>query len=52
MGIVMNIYGVKGERLWGRKNLNMNVYGEWLSALGAFRYAPLSAVGQRKSVLK
>ena len=28
MGIVMNIYGEKGERLWGRKTLKVNVYGE------------------------
>ena len=28
MGIKVNVYGVKHERLWGRKNLKVNVYGE------------------------
>ena len=28
MGLNVNVYGVKHERLWGRKNLKVNVYGE------------------------
>ena len=28
MGEKVNVYGVKGERLWGGKNLKVNVCGE------------------------
>ena len=36
MGLNMNIYGVKYERLWGKKNLKVNVYGEMVRMHVAF----------------